>query len=142
MASSSYLSPYRRGTVGLVLLLGIGLSLFIWRSAVRFDAERVHVGFLSRAQTQASVANQRLRSYQEMVYSLRDSFLGQNAVSRAEFSNVAQSLLARHPGVQALQWVQVVSRQERAAVEHRAGLQLGRPFVVRRLQNDGTLQPA
>ncbi|HEX2860079.1 MAG TPA: CHASE domain-containing protein, partial [Lacunisphaera sp.] len=143
MASSPILSSYRRGTVGLVALLGAGLSLLIWRFAIRHDAERVHVGFLSRAQIQAAVANQRLRAYREMVHSLRDSFLGQNVVTRTEFSSVAQSLLARHAGVQALQWVRIVTHAERLQLEAQATSETNRPFVVRRRREaDTTLHPA
>ncbi|HEY8996217.1 MAG TPA: CHASE domain-containing protein [Lacunisphaera sp.] len=139
MESSSFLSPYRRGTVGLILLLGVCLSLVTWRYTVRLDDERVHVAFLSSAQTQATVANQHLRTYQEMVYSLRDSFLGQDVVTRAEFANVADQLLARHAGVQALQWVRIVSRAERSRFEKQATQELGRPFVIRRRQPDNSL---
>jgi CHASE1-domain containing sensor protein len=139
MASPSFLSPYRRGTVGLVLLLGAGLSFFMWRYAAKLDAERVHVGFLSRAQTQATVANQHLRTYQEMIYSLRDTFLGQNLVSRNEFASVAQQLLSRHAGVQALQWVRIVTHAERTRLEKQASQELQRPFVVRRRLPDNTL---
>jgi two-component system, cell cycle sensor histidine kinase and response regulator CckA len=142
MASPSFLSPYRRGTVGLVLLLGAGLSFFMWRYAAKLDAERVHVGFLSRAQTQATVANQHLRTYQEMIYSLRDTFLGQNLVSRNEFASVAHELLSRHPGVQALQWVRIVTHAERTRLEKQASQELHRPFVVRRRLPDNTLIPA
>jgi two-component system, cell cycle sensor histidine kinase and response regulator CckA len=128
--------------VGLILLLGASLTLFLWRYSARLDAERVHVGFLSRAQTQATVANQHLRSYQEMIHSLRDAFLGQTEVTRAEFANVTQSLLARHAGVQALEWVQITSRDQRASLEAKATRELGEPFVVRRRLPDQTLQPA
>jgi two-component system cell cycle sensor histidine kinase/response regulator CckA len=143
MAYPSLLSPYRRGMVGLVILLGAGLSMLIWRFAAQQDAERVRVDFLSRAQTQAAVANQRLQAYQEMVHSLRDSFLGQNIVTRAEFATVAQSLLARHTGVQALQWVRIVPHSERPRLEEEVTTETGRPFVIRRRrESDNTLHPA
>ena len=139
MAPPNFLTPYRRGTVALVFLLGIILSVAAWRYAVKQDSERVRVGFLSRAQTQASVANQHLRAYQEMVHSLRDSFLGQQVVTRQEFTNVARALLERHPGVQALQWVRIVPHAQRVAFEEHASRELGRPFVIRRRQADNSL---
>ncbi len=142
MAPPTFLTPYRRGTVGLVLLLGIVLSIAAWRFAVKQDTERVHAGFLSRAQTQASVANQHLRSYREMVHSLRDSFLGQQVVTRQEFTNVSRALLERHPGVQALQWVRIVPHEQRDALEQQASKELGMPFVVRRRQTDNIFATA
>jgi two-component system cell cycle sensor histidine kinase/response regulator CckA len=128
--------------VAAVFLLGIALSIVVWRYAVKQDSERVRTGFISRAQTQASVANQHLRAYQEMVYSLRDSFLGQQVVSRQEFTNVARSLLQRHPGVQALQWVQIVPHDQRVTLEEQASREMDRPFVIRRRQADNTFIPA
>ena len=142
MAPPSFLTPYRRGTVAAVLVLGVFLSFLIWHLASKQEAERLRGAFLSRAQTQASVAQQRLRAYQEMVYSLRDAFIGQQEVSRDEFSRVCRSLLERHAGVQALQWVQIVPGDQRAAFEQQASAELKRPFVVRQRQSDGSLQPA
>src|SRR6478736_554553 len=107
MATPSLLTPYRRSVVAGVVLFGIGLTFFLWQFAERREAERIRTGFLSRAQTQATVVAQRLRNYEEMVYSLRDAFIGQRTVTRAEFARVAQSLLQRHAGVQALEWAQI-----------------------------------
>jgi len=142
MAPPRFLTPYRRGTVALVFLLGLAISILAWRYALLKDAERTHAGFSSRAQTQIRVANQRLQAYREMVYSLRDAFIGQDEVSRSEFSRVGHSLLSRHVGVQSLQWVHIVPHAERAAYEQATSRELGRPFVIRRRQADGTFQPA
>jgi PAS domain S-box-containing protein len=125
-----------------ILLLGVALTLVIWQYAVRREADRIRTGFLSRAQTQATVVAQHLRNYEEMVYSLRDSFLGQETVTREEFARVAQSLLNRHAGVQALEWVQIVPGAQRAAFEAAAARELNQPFVVRRRLPDNTLEPS
>ena len=139
MAPSSLLTPYRRSVVGGILLLGAGLTLLLWQYAERKDAERIRGGFLSRAQTQAAVAGERLHQYEEMVYSLRDSFLGQQTVTREEFANVSQSLLRRHSGVQSLEWVQIVPHDQRKQLEDEATRELGRPFVVHRRLADNSL---
>lgn len=142
MALPTLQSPYRRGTVVLIVLLGTYLSFLTWHFASRQEAERIHTGVLSRAQTQATVAAQRLRSYEEMVHSVRDAFLGQNEVTRLEFTRVAQAVLQRHTGVQALEWVQIVPHQARAAFEQQATRELGRPFAIRRRLADGSLYTA
>jgi PAS domain S-box-containing protein len=125
-----------------VAVVGVAVSLLTWDYAARSQAERTRSGFLSRAQTQVTVARQHLHNYQEMVYSLRDSFYGQQTVTRAEFANVADALLQRHRGVQALEWVKIVPDYERAELEQVATMELGRPFVIRRRAPDGTLQPS
>jgi len=142
MAQPALLSPVRRGTVVLIILLGTYLSFITWQFASRQEADRIHSGFLSRAQTQTAVAAQRVRNYEEMVHSLRDAFLGQNIVTRLEFRHVARAVLERHTGVQALEWVQIVPHQARAAFEQQASRELGRPFVIRRRLADDTMQVA
>ena len=135
-------SAYHRSTLVLIVILGFCLSFFTWRFLRKQEAEQIHAAFLSRAQTQATIAAQRLRSYEEMVYSLRDTFLNQNDVTRAEFSQAARALLARHTGVQALEWVQIVPKKKRAAFEQQAATELGRPFIIHRRQADNSTQPA
>ncbi|MES1168205.1 MAG: CHASE domain-containing protein, partial [Oleiharenicola lentus] len=142
MAHPSLLLPYRRGTVILIVLLGTYLSFLTWRFTGKQEQERIHAGFLSRAQTQATVAAQRLRGYEEMIYGIRDAFMGQGNVSRREFGQIANAVLQRHNGVQALEWVQIVPQQARAAFEEQATRELFRPFVIRRRQADGTMQTA
>ncbi len=142
MAPPSFLTPYRRGTVALVMLLGAALAGLMWHLAYQQETARIRTAFLSRAQTQATVAQQRLQAYQEMVYNLRDAFIGQYEVSREEFARVSHSLFERHAGVQALQWVQIVPREQRSVFEAQVSQQLQRPFVIRQRQPDGSLQPA
>ncbi|AOS44905.1 Blue-light-activated protein [Lacunisphaera limnophila] len=142
MATLTRASLHRRGLVWVVAVVGVALSLFIWLYASRSETARIRTGFLSRAQTQAAVAAQQLRSYEEMVHSLRDSFLGQNTVTRGEFTRVAQSIFQRHHGVQALQWVQILNHAERGPFEKTTSHELGRPVVITRRFPDETLRPA
>jgi PAS domain S-box-containing protein len=142
MAASSILTPHRRSLVGGILLLGVAITGLISHYSAREEYERVHGGFLSRAQTQATVAAQHLRSYEEMVYSMRDAFLGQNTVTRAEFAQVAQALLQRHTGVRALEWVRIIPDEQRASFEHQLSQEIGRPAVIVRRQADGSPIPA
>ena len=142
MVNPTMLSALHRGTAALIVLLGTCLSFFTWRYVAKEEADQIHSGFMSRAQTQATVAGQRLRNYEEMVYSLRDTFLSQNEVTRGEFTQAACALLARHTGVQALEWVQIVPRGRRAGLEQQASAELGRPFTVRRRLADNTMQVA
>src|SRR3954468_22706553 len=123
--------PPVRGTVGLIVLVGLILSALVWRYAAKKEAERIHGEFLRRAEAQASLAREKLLLYEEMVYSLRAAFVAQSDVSRQEFANVTRELLSRHIGVQALEWVQIVKDAERAAVEEKTSKELGRPFVFK-----------
>lgn len=132
----------RRALVGLIVILGAALSLIAWHQAKREETGTIHARFLRRAQAQASLARGQLRTYAEMLYGLRSAFIGSKNVTRTEFSNVARDSLARHAGVQALEWIQIIADENRAALEAKASLELGRPFVVKRRAPDGTLIPA
>jgi len=134
--------PARRGTVGLIIVLGLGLSFLMWHYAALKEAEKTHARFLRRAQAQASLARGKLLIYEEMLHGLRSAFLGQQDVSRKEFSHVAREILTRHSGVQALEWVQIVPDENRDAVEQKASAELGIPFAIKRRLPDGTFVPA
>jgi PAS domain S-box-containing protein len=136
------LSRSHRSTVALVLLAGLALSFLTWHYARKQEARQIHAAFLRRAQTQATVTREHLNTYEEMVYSLRGAFVGQESVTRSEFARVAQGLLERHAGVQGLEWVRIVPRAERAAFEKQASTELGRPFVIQRRDSTGALHPA
>ncbi len=132
-------SPLRRhGQVVVIALVGTVLSVAIWQFARRQQAQRLHAGFLSRAQTQSAVAAQYLRSYDEMVHSLSDAFLGQSFVTREEFALVTHSLLQRHPGVQALEWVRIVPEAARAAWEEETSREVGHPVKIWQRRPDGS----
>jgi len=126
----------------MIVLVGLLLSALLWRYAVRKDYERVHGEFLRRAEAQASIAREKLLLYEEMIFSLRDVFVGQTEVTRKEFENVTRELLSRHVGVQALEWVQIVKHDDRAAVEEKMSRDYNRPFVFRRLSADGSFVTA
>lgn len=125
-----------------ILVIGCVLCSLVWHGATRQEQERIHAGFQNRAQAQASLARERLRLYEEMVFSLRDSFLGQSEVNRQEFATVSRELLRRHSGVFALEWLRVVPAAEREAVEREATRELGFPFEFKQRNAAGQLVPA
>jgi PAS domain S-box-containing protein len=117
--------------VGLIVILGLVVSTFIWHYASKRESEKIHAGFLRRAQLQASLTRERLLIYEEMIYSLRSAFVSQRDVNRKEFRHAAQEILGRHPGVQALEWTQIIKDDERAAIEEKASRELGHPFAIK-----------
>ena len=123
--------------MGLIVLLGLGLSAMIWHYAVKRESEKIRAEFLRRAQAQASLSREKLLIYEEMVYSLRSAFVGQSDVTRTEFFNVTHELLGRHAGVQALEWVLKVNRDGRDAVEAKASHELGWSFHFKKRMPNG-----
>jgi two-component system cell cycle sensor histidine kinase/response regulator CckA len=139
MAPRFLLLRHRRLAVWLVVVAGLAVSVLTWRFTARQEEERNRIGFQTRVQTLFSVASQSLRGYEEMVYSLRDAFLASDDITREEFTELARNILARHEGVQALEWVAIVPHAERAAFERNASASLGRPVHIMQRQADGSL---
>jgi len=132
----------RRLVVGLILIAGTACSLLLWLYATRQQSDRIQAEFQRRAQLHATLVRGNLRAYEDTLLGLRTLFIGSDEVSREEFVQASRALLQRREGVRALQWVQIVPDAARAEVERKAGAELKRPFVIRRRQADGTLQPA
>ena len=132
----------RRLVVRLVILAGVGCSFLLWHYAERQQSDRIQAEFQRRAQLHSTLFHESLRAYEDTLIGLRTLFIGSDEVSREEFAQASRALLQRREGVKALQWVQIVPAAARAGVERKAGAELNRPFVIRRRQADGTLQPA
>jgi CHASE1-domain containing sensor protein len=73
--------------------------------------------------------------------STADLFASHAGVTRAEFARFAGGILARHPGMQALEWRPRVPDAQRAAVEARARRDGLLSFSFKGLEPDGTLAP-
>ncbi|MCM2276421.1 MAG: CHASE domain-containing protein, partial [Candidatus Didemnitutus sp.] len=142
MAPRSLLLRQRRLAIWLVVAAGLTLSLLTWRFAARQGDERIRIGFQSRAQALFKVAGQTLRSYEEMVYSLRDTYVASHEITREEFAELSRSILSRHEGVQALEWVAIVPQAERESFERSMSASLGQPFQIMQRQPDGSLAVA
>jgi CHASE1-domain containing sensor protein len=73
------------------------------------------------------------------LFSLRSVFIGSAEVTRPGFERAAHEILARYPGIAALEWVARVPAADRDAVEQRAAQELARPFQFTELDVDGRL---
>lgn len=61
-----------------------------------------------------------LAGHLDALQTCADIFAGQDRVTRAEFGNLARGILARHPGMQALEWRPRVPHARRRSVEEEA----------------------
>ncbi len=135
------LSNHRPWLLGAIAVLGTALSLSTWYSLNRGEEERIHASFQRRAEAQVRIAQQRIRLYEEMVHGLANLFAGSELVTRAEFEQTAADLLSRHQGVQALEWVAYVRREQRAAFEEAARREYP-GFAITEPDGKGGLVPA
>jgi PAS domain S-box-containing protein len=98
-------------TVGVVLSLG---GFFLTRDAIH---RQVEAQFQAAARERAESVLQGFQNGFEDILVLRAFFESSDEVTRADFSNFAAPILARHPYIQAFQWLPKVTPQNRAALE-------------------------
>ena len=100
-----------------VMLLGLAASLFssrAVRSGERADAE---TEFYRRASVRHALNRQVLTRYEDALFSLSSLLMIDGHVTRSDFDRAAQPLAERTAGVQAFEWVPLVTRENRAAFE-------------------------
>jgi len=118
--SPSHLPLQGRLRLLAVLLAGIGLSLggfFLSRSAYQHQTE---VEFQAAARDRAESVVKGLQHGFEDVAVLRTFFEASDDITRADFDGFMAPILARHPYIQAFQWLPEVTPGNRAALEAEA----------------------
>lgn len=104
---------------GLVLLVATALagSFALYQFSNYTEHRRVREEFFRRATVRHALIGENIRGYEECLYNLRNLFANSEDVTTSEFASTARDILARHKGIQALQWVPVVASDRRAEVE-------------------------
>ncbi|MSU23347.1 MAG: response regulator [Opitutus sp.] len=127
-----------RLVIALVLIAGVIGSGALYRFT-QSRVERKRSQDLDRlVESRHALIRETLDGYQEGVFALK-LLLAQNAaLPRAEFARAAAALLARHPGVLALQWAPLVTAAQRADWERAGAEDFGPGFQIIQRQRDGT----
>ncbi|MFH1842979.1 MAG: SpoIIE family protein phosphatase [bacterium] len=113
----------RRGrivTAVVFLLLGPALGLFMYWTAAREEEARVASGFDEYLTEQVFAFEREIFFGIEALHSLHSLFESSDEVTRKEFAAFARPALARHPSIQALEWIPRVPADEREALVNRA----------------------
>ncbi len=109
--------PFRQIIPSLVAALGLAFTFLAHRLLEAAHAARLHAEFARLSQTVSGVIDQSLRAHEEALHSLRNLYHFSSAVSREEFTGISTDLMARHPGILALEWAEHVPARQRAEVE-------------------------
>jgi signal transduction histidine kinase/CHASE1-domain containing sensor protein/CheY-like chemotaxis protein len=125
--------------VTLVLLLGSAFSYLTYRESELSETARIETEFSRRVDIRQALNREVFSHFEGGLFSLRNVFIGNQDMTRPEFERAAREILARYPGIAALEWVARVPAAERAAVEQRAAQELDRPFQFTELGADGRL---
>jgi two-component system, cell cycle sensor histidine kinase and response regulator CckA len=118
-----------RIVMAAVLVAGVAASVVSYRLGRAEEDERAEAQFARRVSVRHALIREVLSRYEESLFGLSALFMLDANVTRAEFVRASSRLEERIGGVQSLEWVPVVTQENRAAVE--TGLQRAyarRPF--------------
>src|SRR5690349_16747345 len=89
---------------GLILILGISLSLFIARKFHEIETETIKTDFRKAIDEDVFLIEQEMQLNFEALYVIKTLFDSSNEVTPTEFRGAARSILARHDKILALAW--------------------------------------
>ncbi len=99
------------------IVIGIIASLIMFKVVDSWEHKDLQIEFASHAKARANALQENLNSNLEALRSVKDFFNNSDYVSRKEFSGFVNSLLSRHPSIQAFGWNPLVQDNEREDYE-------------------------
>lgn len=103
--------------VGLTLVTGGCLSLLAFSFAAGVEENRAIAVFRLAADERLFAVEENIRSNIESLEALAAFYAGSDSVERNVFAAFTAPILARHPGIRALEWAPRVRLEDRAAFE-------------------------
>ncbi|WP_458138745.1 EAL domain-containing protein [Methylomonas sp. YC3] len=107
----------RRLSVALPLLGTLLGLVLVFLQAFQAERARIQQAFDSRAAELDRLLAEYAIDVIDSTLALRDVFLASGQVSRAEFSVFSQGILQRHPEIQALEWLPLITQADLPAFE-------------------------
>lgn len=126
--------------VPLVLAVGLTVGLFLHVRAAEWQNRQLV--FASQAENLAQAIMINLQVYRDILFSIEGLFQASQRVDRSEFQRFVAYSYARHPGIQALEWIPVVAAAERAAYEAKARAEGFTDFVFSEQDQQGRMVAA
>ena len=109
--------PFRHVAVVVLFCLGMGLSVAAFSFAREGERQRLSDGFDAAARDRVAAVREQLDAHFLILESLRSFYAASVEVSRQQFHTFSAPLLARHPDIQALEWIPRVSDRQRSDFE-------------------------
>ncbi len=128
----------RKITVALPMLLLLLTAIAFYSYANVKENEERQLKFHEQARTYHHTLMREFQNHIEILDLLKSCFDASREVAEEEFHIFTRTALDKHAGIQALEWIPRVGREQRAAFER--GLSVG--GNIHRMQADGQLRPA
>lgn len=104
-------------SIVLIALIGCGISVLLSIGFRDADNAAVEAEFRRAVDERVSSFEQQLALNVEGLYAIQGVFIASEDVSHKTFAQVSQSLLSRHPNIQALEWIPKILETERESAE-------------------------
>jgi PAS domain S-box-containing protein len=132
----------RRISVALPLCVGCAMTIIGFMYAQLNEQSHAQIEFESRASKATKEIQKQIDGHLDAVHSLKSLFASSPIVDREGFSTFNRHLLSRHVGMQAMEWLPRVTRQQRSEYEARARLEGISGFVITERDADNQLTEA
>ncbi len=129
-------------TVLLPLLVTLLLIFILFFNVRSSETEKERLLFANRAAQLGVAFEDRLQSYLDDLYSIEGLFRASKKVERQEFADFVTNILARHQGIQALEWIPRVMAADRLKLEAAAKRDGFPDFRIRELNQQRQMVPA
>ncbi|TSA56476.1 MAG: PAS domain S-box protein [Planctomycetaceae bacterium] len=138
------MGPLRRSYIPIIctFIIGVVVSLFLFVIVKNWEQTNQHIEFESRSRGYANAVQGNLNKYLGALNFLGDFFNQSPQITRQKFTVLAESILARHPAIQAFSWNPLVMGNERAGYESLAKKEGLKNFKFTERTEEGALVEA
>lgn len=124
------------GTAGIVLTIGLIVTLILHASVSRLEQSRSQDNFDLTALKHLNLLERSIETSIAPLQTLRAFYRSSDSVYREEFRSFVEPLLATHPEIEALQWIPRVARSKQSMCEKKARVEGIADFEVRSWPSD------
>jgi len=108
-------SLQRRGSIAIVVLIGLGLTIFAYLLIANWEQRVIDSELERRANNHAVVLQNLIDQHVQLLESLTGLFAASNEIDRRAFRRFVQPILTKHREIQAYGWNPRVRHDQRAA---------------------------
>ena len=128
--------------MGGIAAIGVILSVLFFVAARTLHQQAVDKEFAARATERMIAIDRTVEEYVDVLHAFGGFFDASDFVDREDFETFASTLLVRHAGIQALEWIPRVRNLQRADYEQAAREDGLNTFVFTELNADSEMVPA
>jgi PAS domain S-box-containing protein len=121
----------------LIVAAGVVAGVVSYRMGRAEERERAEMDFTHRAVVRQALAREILGRFGDSLFGLSALFMSDEEVTEAEFTRAARRLESQLTGAQALEWVPLVTAEQRAAFEATLQRDSSRAFEFRQFDATG-----